>query len=527
MSFSIGADRLILGEGDTDVNIVSKNGTDIKINGVVPSAGGGGGVPAIGDIDFIGNLNCNDVVGGGAKGIITAEKKINSGVGGIESTGDIKTQAGGDLKSGRNVLFNGQDIYKTYEGIIPQPANKTYKEYKNLIAPADNTTFTGTIKYRDNAVSIQALNGDVPPVYEDTITLNTNGNIQCDTINNVSQITTGSLVCDNGGTNECKAKLFNTRTSGTNGWNIKQALEEANPPDNQANNILQIEATQAQVAGIPVEVYITSSEYDPSNNDNPNIKLIPDTVLNGGTIQASQFELGTATNRFYLKQDIGGPNNQVLQIRAPTTNASVNFKDSLNGDVLVVKNTAVELANTIPINFGSYQFRPIQYVYSTTIEIRDTADTSAYTNMVFNCLGTAQQPTTGGRNLWTNVNTGATNVDLYNNALEGFYKCSIKQTAVSSSGNFNGTEVIFDYILAASVQDTPDLNPPISYGYNTFPADRAGPPALSTVASVLIDHNNTLASQSQPVFLNFSDPPILGPTFETMTVQIKLTKLDF
>ena len=36
MSFSIGADRLILGEGDTDVNIVSKNGTDIKINGVDP-----------------------------------------------------------------------------------------------------------------------------------------------------------------------------------------------------------------------------------------------------------------------------------------------------------------------------------------------------------------------------------------------------------------------------------------------------------------------------------------------------------
>ena len=112
MSFSIGANKLLLGEGDSEVNIVSKNGTDIKINGIIPSAGGGG-VPAVGDIDFIGNLNCNDVEGGGAKGIITAEKKINSGAGGIESTGDIKTQAGGDLKSGRNVLFNGDDIYKT------------------------------------------------------------------------------------------------------------------------------------------------------------------------------------------------------------------------------------------------------------------------------------------------------------------------------------------------------------------------------------------------------------------------------
>ena len=165
--------------------------------------------------------------------------------------------------------------------------------------------------------------------------------------------------------------------------------------------------------------------------------------------------------------------------------------------------------------------------YNTNIEIRATPDNSGYSNMVFNCLGTGLQPTLGGRNKWTNINTGASNVDLYNNALEGFYKCSIKQTAISSSGNFNGTEIIFDYILSASVQDTPDLTPPISYGYNTFPADRVGPPALSTVASVLIDHKNTLSSQSQPVFLSFSNPPILGPTFETMAVQIKLTKLDF
>ena len=76
-SFNIGADNLVLGSATGPINISSLGGEDILINGVSPG-GGGGGVPAVGDIDFIGNLNCNDAVGGGAKGIITAEKKVKS-----------------------------------------------------------------------------------------------------------------------------------------------------------------------------------------------------------------------------------------------------------------------------------------------------------------------------------------------------------------------------------------------------------------------------------------------------------------
>jgi len=428
-SFDLGADTLNLGQGDQDVNIVSKNGTNIKINGIVPS-GGGGGVPAVGDIDFIGNLNCNDVEGGGAKGIITAEKKVVSGLDGIFSTGQIKTGPANDIHSGKDLVFDGQDIYKSYPGIVPPIPNKTYKEYKGLIAPADNTTFTGTNIFRDNAVSIQALNSDVPPVYENTITLNTNGNIQCDTINNVSAITTGTITCDNGGVNECKARVFNTRTSGTNGWNIKQALEEANPPGNQANNILQIAATQAQAAGVPVEIYITSSEYDPTNNDNPNIKLIPDTVLNGGSIQASQFDLGTASNRYYLKQDIGGVNDKVLQIKAPTTNASVNFKDSSNADVLVVKGTSVDLANNIPINYGLYSWKPQQYIFNFTganLAVNPT-------NVLFN-THTA---------LWSNVNNPSASTQTLSSIGEGYFKMTILGGA-SSGGTYGSFRFMCDF----------------------------------------------------------------------------------
>jgi len=501
---NIGGSSLILGSnfGQDDFNIIGTNGRSIKINGVIPSSGGGG-IPPVGDIDFIGNLNCNDQVGGGAKGIITAEKKVVSGLDGIFSSGEIKTGAANDIHSGKDLVFDGTDVYKAYPNANPAKNPETYKEFKNLIAPEDNTTFTGTIKYRDNAVSIQALNDDVPAVYENTITLNTNGNIQCETINNVSEITTGTLVCDNGGTNECKAKVFNTRTSGTNGWNIKQAEEEANPPQNQANNILQIAATQAQVAGQPVEIYVTSSEYDPSNNDNPNIKLIPDTVLNGGKVQAAQFDLGTAASRYYLKQDIGGLNDKVLQIKAPTSNASVNFKDNLNADVLVVKNTAVELGNTIPINFGAYSFLPIQFYKDLTAFSFNNSALGA-TNLIFTTNDTD----------WTNVNTGATNqqINLAVLANQGAWKLTFRQTSGGALGEINAFRIMSDMCLSRPNDNLPQVVLPSATAYSFEAYDGAAP--IITMSPGFLRWN---------VYATF--PQTSGN--ETSNVRITLTKMQF
>lgn len=520
-SFNLEADTLILGQGDQDVNIVSKNGTDIKINGILPS-GGGGGVPAVGDIDFIGNLNCNDVAGGGAKGIITAEKKVVSGLDGIFSSGEIKTGPANDIHSGKDLVFDGQDLYKSYPGVVPAIPNKTYKEYKNLIAPTDNVTHTGTNIFRDNAVSIQALNDDVPAVYENTITLNTNGNIQCDTINNGSQITTGTITCDNGGVNECKARVFNTRTSGTNGWNIKQALEEANPPGNQANNILQIHATQAQAVGELVEVYITSSEYDPTNNDNPNIKLIPDTVLNGGKVQASQYDLGTAPSRYYLKQDIGGPNDKVLQIKAPTANASVNFKDNSNADVLVVKNTAVELGNTIPINFGSYDFRPQQFYKDiTNFSFNDSALGS--TNLLFNTGNVGNPgdvPTPGTPILeWFDVNKNLANQGLNILTNPGAYKLTIRQTSSGALNEILGMYIMSDIVLSRPNDNAPNvqLANPTAYSYTQYNGVSGGNNPGSPIITMV------------PGFLTWAVHATFPQTTnnETANMRITLTQMPF
>ena len=512
--FTLGQNTLVLGaNSDQACDIVSFDGEPVKINGIVPS--NGGGVPPVGDVEFIGNLYVNDVQGGGAKGIITAEKSMSTGLGGLSSTGTIQTNNGADIVSANNYYFDGQDIFKVTNN-QGQITNTAYYRYRNLAVKQEANEFTGENHFLD--VQYLGTSDNQPtPTYTNNITLdNVSGNIT--SVGNVSsnsanidtQITCGNITCDNGGTNSCKARIFNTRTSGTNGWDIKQELESNTPAD----NILQIHATQQQVVGKPVELYITSSEYDPTLGHNPNIKLIPDTVLNGGQVQASQVIFGTGTNRFQFKQDISGALDQVLQINAKDASSEVRFKDNIGAGLLTVKKTSVDLGTSIPLNFGAYSFRPIQYKLTRTITIAAGQDTVNYTNMVFNALGTGTG--TGGVDSWTRVNDGASGISLYNAALEGFYKCVIQQTNASSANNFIGTRIVFDYILAASIQDTPDITPPISFGFNKFPTNQQDP-------VIVINHNNTQASQSQPVFLDFPG----GSSGETMAIEVRLTKLDF
>jgi hypothetical protein len=219
-------DGIVYDNGLNNIDIKTNNSnTKVLINGVEPSAGGGG-VPAEGDIDFIGNLNCNDVAGGGTKGIITAEKKVNSGAGGIESSGLIKTTAAADIHSGKDIIFDGQDIYKAYPGIVPPEPNKTYKDYKGLVALGDNSVFTGDNVFRET-IKVQLTNGAVPPVLDDKIILNKDGTINAD-----SQIKASGLICENGSTdtNFVKARIFDFRPKGANvapdneltGWNLSQ-----------------------------------------------------------------------------------------------------------------------------------------------------------------------------------------------------------------------------------------------------------------------------------------------------------------
>jgi len=568
----LNVDTLVVGSGTSgqDVDIVSYNGADIKINGVVPGGGGGSQLPinGTGDIDIIGNINVNDVQGGGAKGIITASKSMSTGLGGLYSSGNIQTAPSGTIHSGSSMYFDGQDIYKKYPNVVPAIPDKTYKEYKGLVATGDNTTFTGNNIFRET-VKVQTTDGAVPPVLTDQITLNSNGDLQSKNANVDTLIQTGKINCGNGADNEVRAKQFYTRTSennsgGKEGWSISQQIP-SNPAD-PVDTFLQIKAGEA--GGLAT---IISSDFAGSE---PSIVLDPQNQATGGKIVSSSLNLGVnAASDFVIEKPKSGAETNNLLVKVGSTNGTIKIqnqsgtnlmlveeasatnkgriyigegiffgttgvhnnitesgnnllidqndatsetqvRDNSNNPIVSFKKTSVDLGNTIPLQFNQYSFQPIQYKLTRTITIAAGQDTVNYTNMVFNALGTGTG--TGGVDSWTRVNDGASGISLYNAALEGFYKCVIQQTNASSANNFIGTRIVFDYILAASIQDTPDITPPISFGFNKFPTNQQDP-------VIVINHNNTQASQSQPVFLDFPG----GSSGETMAIEVRLTKLDF
>ena len=525
-TFNIGKKNMVVGNGLDDFDISSINGKQVKINGAVPGSGGGG-IPAIGDIDFIGNLNCNDAVGGGSKGIITAQKKINTGLGGLESTGLIKTTAVADIHSGRNFIFDGQDLYKSYPGIVPAVPDKTYKDYKGLLAATDNITFTGTNKFRNNAVSIQALNTDVPAVFVDKITLNTDGNINCNEINNNTLLKSNSIICENGSPESQKvmARQYHFRPNSleTTGWVFSQKPPEAGAGI-AADNYLMLQNTQPTGS-----LNLVKSSFDPQIPTPFDIVLDPQ---NGQVKTTTSFDAPAvnfrknATDAWSIYQPpAGNANENKLIIQNYQDNAgAVQILDNSNNIWADFNNLATSfnkptfINNTLNVNgnttlsstssllFGAYAFRPQQYSRTITLTIDGSNDTTNFTNMIFN----PRQNTD-----WTNINTGAINQTLYNAALTGYYKCTATQTALSSASNFNSIKVIFDYVLEFSQQTSPDITPPLTYGYKIKPSG-GQPPVID------VDHTNN-PIQSQPVFLLFPGQN----TGETMEMTIKLTKLDF
>ena len=86
---------------------------------------------------------------------------------------------------------------------------------------------------------------------------------------------------------------------------------------------------------------------------------------------------------------------------------------------------------------------------------------------------------------------------------------------VSSAGNFNSCDIIFDYVLHFSIQTTPDIiiTEP-GYNYRAKPTNQGSP-------SIEIDHLG--GSQSQPVYVLYSGQSAA----ETMPIEVRLTKLDF
>jgi hypothetical protein len=497
--------------------------------------GGGGGVPAIGDIDFIGNLNCNDVVGGGAKGIITAEKKmvaglggiettgnieittngnltlngngsilqlgsgsITSGAGGIESTGDIKTIGAFDLEIGKDIYFDGTDIYHRTNNPVAQ---KSYKDFKQLPGLNDANKFTGANQFNSNTTEFAAkvsvgTRDPVSLLFTQNLALNTSGNIESKTINNGTIIQCGTINCGNAGENEVRARQFNTRTnehSSPDGWVIEQGLP--NSPAQQVDKILQIRAQEAAAV-----VTITASDFAGTN---PSIILDPNDTANGGRIYAGNFTLGTIPDRYRLTQDLTGPLNDTLQISAPTANSNVEFRDNSNNVILDVNKTEVVLGSTIPLNFGSYSFRPIQY-YKDITGFSFNHNGAGLTNIIFTTNDTD----------WINVNSGATgqSLNLGVVANRGAYKLSFRQISAGALGQINDMRILSDIVLTRANDGAPQIILPSATAYAFEAYDGIAP--IITMAPGFLVYN---------VYATF--PQVSGN--ETSNVRITLTQMPY
>jgi hypothetical protein len=483
-SFNIGKKNMIVGNGKEDFDISSINGYEVKINGIVPGAGGGGGVPPVGDISFIGNLYCNDQPGVGSKGIITAEKKINSGLGGVESTGLIKTGAAGDIHSGKDLVFDGQDIYKEYPGVVPPIARKTYKDYRGLIGTADNNTFTGINKFRNNAVSIQALNDAVPAVFVDKISLNTDGNIQCNEINNNTLIKSNSIICENGPASSQKvmARQYHFRPNSleTTGWVFSQ--KEPDNPAAPEDNYLMLQNTQATGS-----LNLVKSSFDPQNPTPFDIILDPQ---NGQVKTTTSFDAPkvnfrkNATDNWSIYQPPSGDANENklriqnyqdnaggVQILDNSNNVWVEFtnlfttfnKPTFINNVLTMVGNAV-INNSYSLLFGSYSFRPQQF-YKDITAFSFNNSAIGPTNLIFSTNDTD----------WVNKNTGATSqsLNLGVEANKGAYKLTFRQINAGTLGQINDMRIMSDIVLTLVNDGAPQITlpSPSSYAFEAYDGD--------------------------------------------------------
>ncbi len=459
------------------------SGLVINANGLQPTAGGTLNISA----STLETVDGDITTGGTGSVRVQGTGFITSGTT-ISSVGDISTGGGGDIVSGRDIYFDGIDVYKRTNvgGVV---TNTEYSVFKGLAVKNAQNLFTDT----------NTFSGDIVMSGTNKTFANSQGTIVSGT-SNIETMTCGTVDCDNGGVNKCSAREFATRTSGasTTGWAMKQDVPSV--PAVFSDNALQFVASQAGSF-----ITVASSDYNPSGGGFPSIMIDPVTVANGGRISCAEYILGTTASRYIIKQDNGGVLDNHLQISAGNASSEVRFRDDAGQSTLRVGKTVVTLGSSIPLSFGGYSFRPHQYSLTRTITIAAASDTSGFTNMAFNCRS----------DTWTDVNSGGS-VSMYNALLEGYYKCTITQTGISSAGNFNNCDLMFDYVMHMSVQTDPDIviTEP-AYSYRKKPTGQARP-------TIEIDHFNTPV-QSQPVFVRYSGQS----AGETMPIEVKLTKMDW
>ena len=286
-----------------------------------------------------------------------------------------------------------------------------------------------------------------------------------------------------------------------------------NATDSIISDTGRIEAILGQIKGNSAEI---NTQLDVGS-----IRVIKG-VYESQQIQCGRFNFSSgAHDGWEISQgDSGSDFQDALAVVAPNASGSFNVIDFESNPLVVISklgtiintptnniNGDVILGSSKNLNFGAFTFKPVQYMRTIpTFTIRSTDDTVNFTNRLFDFRSNTD---------WVNVNTGASNQNLYITSSEGFYKCSVFLEGSSSGGSFTFVRVLFDFVLCFSVQSSPDTQPPITFSYRVKPVNAS--PSV---------HVNFLASpvQSQPVYLNFANET----GNETFTnVVVRLTKMDW
>ena len=518
-SFNIGADNLVLGSATGPVNISSLGGEDILINGVSP---GGGGVPAIGDVSFVGNLIVDDNID--------------------------------NLGNKGNIIFGGQDIYHSTPQVPGQPVvdDISYVTFKQLAEKNETNTFTEINTFKEE-VKIQALNTDPVPVFVDKITLNKDGSINAE-----GELKANGLICENGSTdtNFVKARVFDFRPKGANaapnneltGWNLSQKAPEA--VGIPADNYLMLQNTQ------PTGSFnLVKSTFDPNNPTPFDIVLDPQ---NGQVKTATSFDAPqvnfrkNAVDNWSISQPAAGdPADGTLIIRSPNTLGSVNIFDSastpwaqfssvgttlpkpttinstlnVNGNTTLGSTTlgSTTINSTLNVNgnttlgstnsllFGAYVFRPQQFYKDiTNFSFNNSAIGS--TNLLFNTGNPANQE-------WTNVNTGTANQPISLILNPGAYKLTIRQTSSGTLNEILGMYVMSDIVLSRPNDNAPtiELAQPTAYSYTQYNGVSGGANPGSPIITMI------------PGFLTWAVHCTFPNTTgnETANIRVTLTQMPY
>lgn len=458
------------------------SGLVINANGLQPTAGGTLNISA----STLETVNGDISTSGTGSVRVQGTGFITSGTT-ISAVGDISTGGNGDLVSGRDIYFDGVDVYKrTLVGGVP--TDTSYVIYKQLAEKNATNTFSAVNTFADNIVMSGTGKSFTNP----------GGTISSDLANVASAITCGTVDCDNGGVNKCAAKEFATRTSGasTTGWAMKQ--DTPSVPAVFSDNVLQFSASQAGSF-----ITVASSDYNPAGGGFPSIIIDPVTVANGGRIQCAETIFGTTASRYVVKQDNGGTLNNHLQINAGDAAGEVRFRDNAGTSIATVAKTAFTLGNTIPLNFGAYAFKPRQLYKDLTAFSFNKSGIGA-TNLIFRTDDTD----------WVNVNTGATgqSLDLGTDANKGAYKLTFRQTSPGSQSQIADFRFMSDIVLSRPNDNAPNVVLPSATAFSYQAYDGIAPEVTMTPAFLYWN-----------VYAEF--PQTTGN--ETANVRITLTQMPY